>query len=184
MNLLPMLRMETVIRSVILSVPLTPSEFERAEVIASQKREWKAERFGWLVIAGVLAVGALGGFGGGPLAHGSRPTGSTEFTFDRLVRHGVPTDLELTVGPEAVVDGRIRVALDWAYLKGVDFRDIQPTPLGSTSGDDQLVFEFAAPAGGASTIRFQIEPRQAGKRAGHIEVSGGTTLNFEQIVFP
>jgi hypothetical protein len=184
MNLLPMLGIELINGRMTLSVPMTPSEFEQAEVIANQRREWQIERIGWLVMAVVLVAGALGGFGGGPLAHASRLTGSTGFTFDRLARHGVPSELALTVGPEAVVNGRIRVSLNWPYLRGLDFRDVRPTPLSSTSVDDQLVFEFAAPPSGSSTIVFEIEPRKAGKRAGHIEVSGGTTLDFEQIVFP
>lgn len=167
-----------------MSVPLTPSELDQAEVLASQRREWKAERVGWGIMALILALGALGGFGGGPLAHASRSSGSTEFAFDRLVRHGVPTELRLTVSPSAIVGDRITVSLDWAYLQGIDFRDVRPTPISSTSVEDQLIFEFSASAGKTGDIVFEIEPRDIGKQSGRIGISDGTTLEFEQIVFP
>lgn len=167
-----------------MSLPLTPTDLQKPDVLRTQRREWVAERTGWAVFAIVMALGALGGFGGGPLAHASRSTGAVHLGFDRFVRHGVPTNFRLAIGPEAGVDNRITVGIDLDFLGGAAIQDIRPTPLSSSSSDDRLTLEFAAPASLTSIIVIEIKPGRAGQRSGWIEVGNRGRLEFEQIVFP
>lgn len=167
-----------------MSLPITPSDLQKPDALRSQRREWTAERTGWSIFAVVLALGALGGFGGGPLAHASRSSGAVNLEFDRFVRHGVPTSFRLSIGPEAVIDDRIRVAIDLEFLDGVAIQDIRPTPLSSSSSADRLLLDFAAPLAGSSAITVELKPGRAGQRVGWIEVGNRGRMEFKQIVFP
>ncbi len=167
-----------------MSYPLTPLELQQPEVMVAQRREWKIERAGWLVIAGVLLAGMLGGLGGGPIAHAARTAGAAHLDFDRLVRHGVATDLRLVIGPEAAVNGQIQVALDWEYLAAMQIRDILPAPLRSRSVEGRLLLEFAATAGAATPVVLELEPHAAGRHTGYLTVGDGPALEFAQIVYP
>jgi hypothetical protein len=165
------------------SIPLSPTDLEKPDVLRSQRREWSIERLGWLIIAVILAVGLLGGFGGGPLAHASRSGQAVNLDFDRVVRHGVPTELRLTVGTGAVVNGRIRVALDWTYLRAVDLLGIHPAPVQSSTSGDRLFLDFAATDGGSNRIIFEVEPHDIGRQQGRIEV-GPSRVDLSQFVLP
>jgi hypothetical protein len=165
--------------------PLELSDFERGDVLRAQQIEWKVERIAWLIIALLLGMAMLGGFGGGPLAHATRSASSVQLEFDHLVRHSVPTRLMIQVGPEAVIRGRFLVSLDWKFVRAVDFRDVRPTPVGSVSHDGRLTFEFAAPfATEPGPIVLEIEHQQTGRQVGFLSVGDGPALEFEQLVFP
>jgi hypothetical protein len=155
---------------------------QEPRVLRSQRREWKVERAGWLVMGMLLAAGLAGLFGGGPLAHASVSSGPATLEFDRLVRHSVLTRLRLTVGTDQVSNGRVLVSLDWKYLDAVNLRDVTPEPVATLSSPERVAWEFDAdPAG--NTIVFEVEPRQSGTQEGHVKV-GGTELTFTQFVYP
>ena len=167
-----------------MSIPLSPADLQKPDLLRGQRREWAVERFGWLLMALLLVAGSLGLFGGGPLAHSSRAADGVRLEFDRLVRHGVPTELRLSAGSPLAEGGKLRVALDWRFLKAFNIRDIRPTPISSASTGDHLDFEFAAAGGGENYIVFELEPLDAGIRPGEIVVGGETAVEFRQIVFP
>jgi hypothetical protein len=167
-----------------MSIPLTPADLQKPEILHGQRIERLVERVGWVVMALILTLAALGGFGGGRLAHASRSVGAVGLEYDRLVRHGVPTQLRLTIGPGLVTDGAVRIALDWQSLKAFDFQDIRPSPRSSFSSNDQLFLEFAATPGEESYIVLELKPRDMGDWVGRIEVGEGTVLEFTQIVLP
>jgi hypothetical protein len=165
------------------SLPLTPTELQAPEVLQGQRREWTVERCGWLVIGLVLAAGLAGLFGGGPLARGTVASGTLRLEFDRITRHSVPTLLRLQAGPGDAVDGRLRVSLDWDYLRSVNLHDIVPEPVSVVSGPDRVTWEFAAGPSGTA-VEWEIEPSAAGRWPARLEVGGRTRLDFRQIVFP
>lgn len=167
----------------LVSLPITPAELQQPGVLRSQRREWKVERAGWIVFGLLLAGAMVGVFGGGPLAHASSAAGSARLEFDRLVRHGVVTRLTLELGPDQVVERRVRVSLDWGYLKKVDLRDVIPEPLSAVSSPEGITWEFAAGEGG-STIVLEIEPKHSGRREGQLTVGANTILGFRQFVYP
>jgi hypothetical protein len=100
-----------------------------------------------------------------------------------MTRHSVPTVLRLFAGPDDAADGRLRVSLDWDYLRSVNLHDVVPQPLSAVSGPDRITWEFAAGPSGTA-VEWEIEPKAAGRRMARLEVGGRTRLEFRQIVFP
>ena len=166
----------------LVSLPITPKELQAPEVLRGQRREWRFERAGWLFMALLMAGGLAGAFGGGPLAHAAVSTGSSRLDFDRLVRHGVPTELRLTIGASPNTTGRLRVSLDWSYLEAVNLLEVIPQPMSTVSSADRVAWEFEADATG-NRIVIKVEPTKVGAREGRLQIGGGT-LQFRQFVYP
>ncbi|HVF07519.1 MAG TPA: hypothetical protein VNC60_02985, partial [Actinomycetota bacterium] len=69
-----------------------------------QRREWLVQRISWGMLTGVIILGLLGGFGGGPLAHATASdTGvPIRLDYDRMVRLGAISHLRLVLDPTAI----------------------------------------------------------------------------------
>ena len=78
------------------------------------RREWRFERIGWGVIALVLVAGSVGLFGDGRLASASASTtaGGAVVHYERVVRHGAPSEISLRLAPAAGADTIAIVSLD------------------------------------------------------------------------
>ena len=76
-------------------MPQTPPDIELAEDMEFQRKNWRAERIGWAVLAFILLAAALGLFGQGPLGGTVVAAGddSLSLTYERFWRLSSPTRL-------------------------------------------------------------------------------------------
>jgi hypothetical protein len=163
-------------------------KIEIDEDVDHERREWRAERFGWVVMAGLLIAAVAGLLGDGPLSHASAGADGAplRLDYDRVVRSEATTALTLRIAPAAIAGGQVRVWLDRAYLARVEPGAIQPPPLAVEVGPERMTYTFAVAADARpAEITFQHQLRSAGSLEARIGLAGdGDGLPFHQLVLP
>lgn len=162
-------------------------DLEVAQDLAFQRREWTAQRVGWALMALLLVVALLGGFGRGPLADASAVAGEGALRLDddRLERKRAPSELRLELGPNTAQGTQVEVWIDRDYLSRFEVQRISPEPERMDAGAARTVFVFTvedptAPA----RVTFQIEANRWGRSDGRLGLVDGPELHFTQFVYP
>ena len=159
----------------------TPAHKSFQDDAKFHRREWRAERIGWLVLFAFISAALLGLFGKGPLSHkivGDARTAT--LVYERFLRFSTASQLELAIAKSG--PGSIAVEMNESYLRDVEITSITPNPSNSTLLGDRHRFEFDlvdAPA----TIVIRITPDKVGTVRGSFIVAG-TRLDFSQFVYP
>ncbi|HEX5499407.1 MAG TPA: hypothetical protein VFX03_09280 [Thermomicrobiales bacterium] len=149
-----------------------------------QRREWRVQRIGWIVILAILAAAALGLFGSGPLSQASVRAGPITVAYSRFDRRRSPTELNITI---AGASGRRQIELwiDRSYLDHVNVERISPPPQSSRAGDDRTIFVFALDSQAeTAAIGFAIEPEAIGRFDARLGLTGGQEVAFWQLFYP
>lgn len=160
---------------------------EIEEDIKFQLWEWRASRLGWGLMAVVLLAAALGVFGVGVFSGTTRKTegGLLEVEYERFGRHRAPTSLVLSLGPEAVRDGKVRLWLDREYLHGLNIESITPEPDSVETQEDRLIYAFnAAESGLPVLINYSLQTDHLGLRQGRVGIEDGPGVDFWQLIYP
>lgn len=166
--------------------PRTP-RIEINEHRAHQRREWRIERIGWMLMALLAVAALLGLLGNGPLSHASAgQPGALVVRYERLQRSGAPTEYRFEVAPALVRDGQLRLRFDAALLDEVKLESLIPEPTQVRAGPDHVDFVFAVdPVPGApARLEMQFEPTTFGRVRGRITAAGAAPLLLDQFVFP
>lgn len=153
----------------------------------TMRRSWRFERVGWSAIALLLVAGLAGLFGDGMLAAATVASedGSTVAQFERIVRHGAPTQIQLQLAPSSAgTDTVIVFSLDDGYLEAVDVSRITPEPMRvrALAGGVEYHLLRADPTE-RMTITLAVQPRARGVRRARVGTSHGTLL-LRQFVLP
>lgn len=165
--------------------PVPDGGLEIDQDLAFERRDWTAERAGWVVM-GVLAAAALAGLlGPGPLARRSAEAsgGALRVEYERFARAQAPTDV--TVHVRSAGGEALRVSVDRAYLDAVVVERVQPEPVRTEGAPDRVTFVFPVrdPRAPAS-VRLRVEPQRFGRHAARIGVEGAGEIAFRQLVYP
>lgn len=163
-----------------------PARLEHVEDdVRVLRREWRFERIGWCVLALVIVAGCAGLLGGGQLAGASvvSADGRVTMDYERIVRHGAPTDIVLRLAPPAAGDTAVTVAIDQEYLAAGGVGRILPAPLEMHGADGRLVYRFRGAPGRATVIDFALVPGTLGVRRASLTTDHGT-LPLRQLVLP
>lgn len=168
--------------------PKTESTLQLEEDIAFERREWRAQRIGWVLMAFVIAAALAGAFGNGYLSH-ARARGSDSnlvVSYDRIVRYGAPTVLEFQLtAPTAAKELQLWIARP--YLDGLEIQSVLPEPTNVTSAPGSVIYSFGY-SGAATTqphkVRFLVQPTKRGARRGKAGVPGYDSVAFAQFVLP
>jgi hypothetical protein len=150
-----------------------------------QRREWRIQRAGRIVMALVVAGGLLGLFGTGPLSRATATDAAgLRLQYGRFERVQSPTALRIHVHPRAVSAGRAEVWLDRAYLRDGLVLDVSPAPAATAVTSDRLVYAFdvADPARPVEVV-IHVKLQRPGLRAGRVGGAAGS-VSFRQLVYP
>ncbi|HZW08550.1 MAG TPA: hypothetical protein VFF69_01485 [Phycisphaerales bacterium] len=148
---------------------------------AFQRKDWAAQRIGWIVFAIVLLSAALGVFGGGPLSRASTGADGAQVQYERFVRREKP--FELVVRLDAAKSETVAVEIASRVLRAVSVEGITPAPESERSGENGGRFEFAATPGAPAMLKFRLQSSNPGLHAGTIRVDG-VPLSFSTFVYP
>ena len=163
-----------------------PLEIE--ENPAFHRRDWRAQRLGWALLALVVLMALLGGFGRGILARGVAlsPDRTFRVRYERLVRRHAPARLEFTLAPGlAASDGLVRIWLDRRYAADVRITDVQPEPAQVSVTPALLIYSFAVADGGQPvTVTFGIEHHRVGRSRSRAGVLPQGVVTLGQFVYP
>lgn len=135
-----------------------------------QRREWRAQRAGWAVLA-LLVGGALAGLtgGSGPLARARVAQSSLEVDYPRIARR--LRDAEVTIRSHAATSGRFALRVERALFEDFALERVVPPPASVASDAEALRFEFALAAAGPIEIDFALRGERAG--AGRAALAAG-----------
>ena len=152
--------------------------------LAFERRQWKVQRVGWIVIAIILLLALLGVFGNGPLSHAETSAGALRAEYERFTHADAPTTLHIHV--RAPGQGNVRLAINRDYLDAIPIQHIRPAPLRVESAGNDQVYEFAAPDAGDLHVSIDASPQAPSLPTAVVRLQGANaaTLGFRQVVYP
>ena len=152
------------------------------EDIPFQRKEWRAQRIGIVLMAFFVTCALLGLTGsGGPLARGEAGDrgGAIHLEYERVVRRGTTSTLTLHLRGGAP-DVRFWVSAPYFEHAAVEFVSPQP---------DRVVVEatrhvYTILAGSPEvTVVLDVKHRSVGRIHGEVGVIGGPSARFSQFSF-
>jgi hypothetical protein len=164
----------------------TSQRIEIDEDLPFQKKLWRIERAGWVTMALLLGASMLGLCGSGPLGRAELGDagGGLRVHYERLTRHQTSTRLLVRVRRtrgQAVV----RIALDRAFLDGVELERVLPEPERVQASGEQVVFVFGNDVQAPQmTASFYLRPIDIGARTTRVDAPGVASVPLTQWVFP
>lgn len=171
-------------------VSSTGREFGHAieEDLRFQIRSWRIQRAGWVLGLLLLAAALVGLFGNGPLSTATARSadGGIEVTYDRLARHGSPTQLKVDVRQPLAGDGPVVVWLARDFLDGIEIEAIIPEPNRVVDSDARTGYEFEVEdvGGDGLNVTFFVRYDQIFIRHGEVGVGSGQPVPFDMLVYP
>ena len=163
-------------------------EAHTGRAIGYQRKEWKAQRIGWAVMA-LLVLLALSGLLGssGPLADAEAEAtdSSVRVRYLRFDHHRGPGELSVEIAPEFVAEGEVRLWVDRHYIDGLEMQAVVPEPDQVELEAERVVYVFTVGEGsGPLTVTFTY--RQAGywRTTAKLGLVNGGQVEFSQFVYP
>jgi hypothetical protein len=156
------------------------------EDLSFQKKEWIAERTGWVILGILLVLGLIGLFGGGPISQDSISGGDGfQVTYQRFHRRLKPSDLVVNLPQQAFSEGQVSLWISWDYLEKFQIQKITPEPDRVETGVQFVTFWFFVPDPAQSVeIRFDLEPVEGGLFMGRIGWVTDKEIIISQFIFP
>lgn len=155
------------------------------EQIDHQRREWRAERVAWWVMAALLLAASLGLFGDGPLSrvHAGDARGFS-VEFDRLQRANAPAELEFRIDESLIHQGEARLRIDDSLLRFMHIESIMPDPDRTEVRAGAVEFVFVVPerSDARGTVRYR--PVTFGRRSGRVSIPGAPPVAVDHFVYP
>lgn len=153
------------------------------EDLAFQRRNWRAQRVGWVLLGLLIAAGLAGLLGPGPLSDVSARDGERlEVEYERFVRHGSPSDIRVTIPRPGTK--LVRVAVSRDYLDAVWLMEILPTPMRVQAADSDVVYTFERLGSGPLEATFGIRPKALGTHEARIALDDGSRVSVRQFTYP
>ena len=126
-----------------------------------QRRTWRFERIGWILLAVAVVAAVLGLFGEGPLSRAEETSadGSLSVDFPRFLRRQSPESIRIRFTAQAG-SGSASLWIDRRWLDEVTVESVTPEPERTELWPDRLVYRFArgGPAGTHSVhVRFEVD---------------------------
>ena len=144
-----------------------------------QRREWIAQRIGWIVIAAVVLAALVGTFGTGPVSRASAQAPGLQLEYERFVRWRQSMKLRCLVS-ETKPETQVAISRD--YLDSVQIEQITPPPVQAESAGAWLVYRFAGPA--PMAVTFSVKAEEFGYLPGAVRIPDGEAVSFRQFIYP
>ena len=150
-----------------------------------ERRWWRIERGGWMVLALFVLLGMSGVFGRGPLskATAGEAGGPLRVEYERMARNHTPTVITAYLRPMGAGEQTVWLSRD--LLDGMPISRVVPQPASASATADGQLYAFRLPAGSDSAkVEFYVEPGRVGRRSGRVALAGTPPLTLKQFVFP
>ncbi|RPF26251.1 hypothetical protein [Georgenia muralis] len=150
-----------------------------------QRREWTAQRIGWVALALFVLAGLVGLLGTGPLSWTVTESdgGLVTVEYDRIAHHEADESLTLIFAADAVQDGVITAELTGPWLSGVDVQSISPEPSEQLAVPGGVILELPVERPGEIEMTLTFRAAKYGRLDGEITV-GADTVAVSQLVLP
>jgi hypothetical protein len=152
------------------------------EDIHFQRRVWRFERFGWVLLLGLTVATLLGLFSEGPLSDRDANQGELSAKYGVFERSGAATRVVLSARGEA--GGPVEFVLGSAFMATHAIEAIQPAPgEAATIDGGGLRLMVKADDRGYATAHISVRPHQAGLVRSEFR-SGADRLPITQLIYP
>ncbi len=154
---------------------------------AFQRREWTAQRVGWVVWLAVIVAALAGLMGEGPMSDATAGAdgGPLQVEYHRFVRHAAPETIRIHLRPGAVQGKQARVFVSREYLEGLQIEDVTPELSSMEAVQDGTVYVFDLGAAGApATIVFDVQHEPMGLTDARVRLGEQEAVSFSQFVYP
>jgi hypothetical protein len=150
------------------------------------RRQFLAERLGWLAMALYLVWAALGGFGDGWISHkqASNDARSCLIDHERFGRRDAPFELRVRLRLDAPRD-RISLHVNREFLERVNIERVTPA-YQKMEADDQgaaLVFTLE-PKSGEHAFTIEYKPQHVGTLRVLLRPDQESEVGFDQFIYP
>lgn len=165
------------------NVPQDTTPRESEESLAYQRKSWRVQRVGWVLMGIFLVLGMLGLFGDGPLTRArARSAGGFEVRYSRVWRLQTEARVELTAVPDSA--GQVIVSLQESLLSRADIRSVSPKPrqIEAVPGGQRIVFD--ARGDGPVTLRVGITPTRIGRLRTRLATPNRASVSLTVLVLP
>jgi hypothetical protein len=166
-------------------VPKVDNAIAVGEDLKFQERWWTLERIVWSFFVLILIADVLGVFGEGWLAKTqiNQPGSGMFVKYDRVQRTGTPSKVAIQFGPDAVVDGKVRLFASDSIVKDLGAQRVIPQPETSAVAQNGLIYTF--PSGNPpGEVDFELQPGFPGVRTFRLQVIGKPAISARVVVMP
>ena len=154
------------------------------EDLPLQKKSWLVERIGWASLFVIMALGAAGLFGGGPLSKRQVSSQRISLEYEYFTRNKSPFALNLTIKRDPNEGEHAAVWVSMDYLKEVEIVGVMPEPEKVEARQDRHVhFLRWAPDATEMKVLVTAEKDAGGKIGGRIGI-GSDSVEISQVVYP
>jgi hypothetical protein len=153
-----------------------------------QRRFWRIQNAGLVVMGLFLLAGALGIFGGaGPLASTTSASDHSQLTIShpRFLRNRAPIDLDIHVQPGALHQSHAEIEVDLTYIQQFDILNINPEPVEMLGGPESIIYVFKmVDTDQTMQVTFHMQPERSGLVTARIGQPGEPDIEFRQLIYP
>lgn len=160
---------------------------EIAQDLDFQRKEWRVQRIGWVVMALIALAALLGVTGSGVVARATTGDAGSrlQLTYSRFDRLDAPTTLDVQIAGDAVTGEQVALWVDRDYFQSLQIEQVVPEPEAVRGAGDRLTYVFGVDAPGQPmTITFDLRHTSFGPKSGWIALADEPPLDFSQFVFP
>lgn len=155
----------------------------RDDHIEFERKSWRAERVGWVVMTLVIVAALAGLFGNGPLSRANATSGNLHVEYERFLRHQARAEVRIAARSEG---NELRVWISRGYAEGMEIHQIAPEPARVEMHADRLVYVFASDEeSGPREVMFRFDVAKPWRLEGEIGVEGSEErVALRHLVYP
>ncbi len=165
------------------SKPRDTTPLDTEENLAYQRKSWRVQRVGWVLMGLCVVLGMLGLFGDGPLTRArAGSAGGFEVRYSRVWRLQTETQVELTAIPDSA--GQVIVTLEGSLLRRARIRSVSPEPrrIEAVPGGQRFVFD--ARGDGPVSLQLGITPTSMGRLRTRLATTNSASVPLTVLVLP
>lgn len=150
-----------------------------------QRRVWRFERIGWVLMGLIGFAGLLGLLGGGLLSSAESGDERLRIEYQRFHRHLSPAELTIHIDKAAVKNDAVTLVLNQGLSDKFKIETIVPPPTQwQLAGDGMHLRFLAADFAALATVRFYLKAQGYGPAAIAIGLEGTTPIALRQFIYP
>lgn len=159
------------------SVEQVKHDLELDEDLDLHERGWLIQKFGWVMVLGIVLTAALGLFGNGVLSSKHEKSGSVMLEYERFNRYEHEMELLVQSSGESITT----IALPQAYMKDMRLVRVVPEPESNEAIGDNVTFNFI---GTHNIVSIYVRPEQTGTINALVAVNDDARFNISHFIYP
>lgn len=157
-----------------------------AQDLDLERREWRAERLGWMLFALVIVAAILGLFGRGLRTSVAResPDGALTVEYDRFGRRGLQNDV--TVETASAGGDEVGLLVSERFLEEMRVEGVLPEPESTSVQGDDILYRFGVTEPGRPLkLRLSVTPETPWTHSGTLRLEGSEErVSISQFIYP